>query len=309
MQLYNKPISTLRLLIFILILSQCVLSQIQSGADQNYVKEIQAWHQKRITSLTREGGWLSLAGLYWLNDGANQFGADSSNDIIFPTGKAPDYIGILTLENDEITINIKSNVRVLHQGGPIQSLKLKTDAEGESTVLSLGSLSWFIIKRGERYAVRLRDSENPTLKNFKGLETFPIDTSWRIRARVEPYDPPKEIPIPTVLGTTTKDKCPGALVFKIRDQLYRLDPLAEDLNRPLFLIFADKTNGHETYEGGRFLVVEKPDENGTTFIDFNKAYNPPCAFTAYATCPLPPRQNRLPIPVTAGEKKYEDSGH
>lgn len=297
------------LMIITLILSHYVPLLAQSIIIPDYVKEIQEWHKKRIASLTRQDGWLSLTGLYWLKNGENKFGSDTSNDIVFPTGKAPDYIGFFTLKNDQVSINIKSDISVLYQGQPIQSLKLKSDAEGEPSVLSLGSLKWFIIKRGDQFAVRLRDSENSTLKNFKGIETFPVDTTWCVKAKFEPYDIPKEIPIPTVLGTTTIEKCPGTLVFSIHDQIYRLDPLADDLNQPLFLIFADQTNGDKTYGGGRFLIVDKPDKNGLTLIDFNKAYNPPCAFTKYATCPLPPSQNRLPIYITAGEKKYEGSGH
>jgi len=221
----------------------------------------------------------------------------------------PDFIGVFTLENEQVAVNITSNINVMYLGQPIRSLKLKSDAEGEPSLLSLGSLTWFIIKRGERFAVRLRDSDNPALKYFKGIETFPIDTLWSFRARLEPYTVPKEIPVPTILGTTTMQKCPGTLVFKIQDQTYRLEPISDDINQPLFLIFADQTNGDETYGGGRFLIVDKPDENGMTIIDFNKSYNPPCAFTKYATCPLPHSQNRLPLSVTAGEKKYEDSKH
>ena len=309
MQTKKHPILPQWAITFILIVSQCALSQTPARVQQDYIKEIQKWHEKRILSLTREDGWLSLAGLYWLKDGENNFGADSSNDIIFPNGKSPDFIGVFTLKNNQVTITIKPNITVLFEGKPVQSLKLKSDAEGEPTVLTLGSLKWFIIKRGDLFAVRLRDSANFGLKNFKGIKTFPIDTLWRFRARFEPFDSMKEISFPTVLGTTVKQKCPGALVFKIQDKTFRLDAIADNLNQPLFLIFADKTNGKETYGGGRFLIVDKLNENGFTFIDFNKAYNPPCAFTEYATCPLPPNQNRLPLRITAGEEKYENSTH
>ena len=186
----------------------------------------------------------------------------------------------------------------------MSSVQMKADVSGEPTILELNSLSWFIIKRGEEYGVRLRDSENENITRFKGIEMFPIDTTWRVSAKLEPYDPPKIIEVPTILGTISKETSPGALVFRLRGNIYRLDPIAEPGDESLFVIFADQTNGSETYDAGRFLYVNKPNENDSTIIDFNKAYNPPCAFTSFATCPLPPTQNVLPIRITAGEKKY-----
>ena len=194
----------------------------------------------------------------------------------------------------------------MHSGQPVTSMTLRSSADGEPTVLTYGSLGWFIIQRGnDSMAVRVRDSEHPHLKEFKGIDTYPIDPAWRIKASFEPYDPPKMLTIPTVYGTILQQPSPGALVFEIDGNPYRLDPTASSDDKRLFVMFADETSQSETYGAGRFLYVSQPGPDGTTYIDFNKAYNPPCAFTNFATCPLPPTQNRLPLRITAGEKKYK----
>jgi uncharacterized protein (DUF1684 family) len=188
-------------------------------------------------------------------------------------------------------------------------MTMRNDMAGDPTKLALGTLSWTIIKRGERYGVRLRDHEHPMLKSFDGIETFPIDSTWRIEAIFELNNPSKIIAIPTVLNTITEEPSPGAFVFNINGKPYRLDATGKMTDKELFLIFGDQTNGKETYGAGRFLYVPTPDANGKTMIDFNKAYNPPCAFTEYATCPLPPEQNKLPVRITAGEKNYAQAVH
>ncbi len=282
---------------------RCTSVENNSPADPAYVAEIQEWHNQRIKSLKKKNGWLTLAGLFWLKEGENTFGSDSSNDMVFPA-KAPAVIGTITLKDSSATIDIKSGIQVFHDGKPVHSQLLKSDASGDPTILTLGSLSWYLIKRGDKFGVRLKDSEHPNLQAFTGVEMYPINPRWRVKARLEPYDPPKSIAIPTVLGTVLELPCPGALVFEIDGKTLRLEPVAEPGDDELWLIFGDATNGEETYGAGRFLYVDKPGDDGTTFIDFNKAYNPPCAFTAFATCPLPPAQNRLPVKVTAGEKNY-----
>jgi uncharacterized protein (DUF1684 family) len=188
-------------------------------------------------------------------------------------------------------------------GKPVTSQALRSDADGDQTLLTLGSLSFYVIQRGDRVGVRVKDSQSEARKDFHGIESFPIDPKWRVEARLEPYDPPKSIPVPNVLGSVEPGECPGALVFQINGKTYRLDPILEKGERDLFVIFADRTNGTQTYGAGRFLYASPPIDGRTT-LDFNKAYNPPCVFTLYATCPLPPPQNRLPIRVEAGEKAY-----
>ena len=168
--------------------------------------------------------------------------------------------------------------------------------------MSIGSLRWYIIKRDDKYGVRLRDIDANLRKEFKGIDTYPVNEDWKITAKFEAYNPPKTISIPSIIGTVEEDMAPGALVFEKDGKEYRLDPVVE--GDEFFIIFADETSGEETYGAGRFLYTAMPDSTGNVILDFNKAYNPPCAFTPYATCPLPPKQNYLKLRITAGEKKY-----
>lgn len=277
--------------------------------NKNYKKTINQWHHERIESLTQPDSWLSLAGLYWLEPGVNTFGADSTSDIVFPPDKAPAHIGKFILNDSTITVSIASDVPVMHQQKEVSQMKLKSDANGEPTVLNLGSLSWYIIKRSGRYAVRLKDSKSALLQHFEGIDRYPVDKSWKVKATFIPYDEPKTVSIPTITGRPTETKIPGLLEFAIDGKTYQLAPFQTPGNDEFFVVFGDKTNGETTYGGGRFVYVYKPGEDNTTYIDFNLAYNPPCAFTHFATCPLPPAQNRLSIAITAGEKRFEGGQH
>lgn len=272
--------------------------------EQAYIDQINQWHQERVERLSSKTGWMSLAGLFWLNEGDNTFGADSSNDIIFPTGKAPDFMGAFILESGMVHVKILPTVKVLLDGKPITDIDMKSDVEGEPTILSYGTLSWYIIKRSDNLAVRLRDSTNVNLQKFHGIERYPVDSSWRLQATFEAYNPQKSISIPTILGTEDEEPSPGALVFKIKNKNYRLDVMGDINDEQFFVIFGDLTNKDETYQSGRYIYVENPGNGGKTIIDFNKAYNPPCAFTEFATCPFPPEQNHLPLKIEAGEKRY-----
>jgi hypothetical protein len=283
----------------------CSSKDSSSEDYSSYVSSIQEWHQGRIESLKNKNGILSVMGIYWLKEGDNSFGSDSSNDIIFPKDKSPDFIGSFTLNNGEVRMKVKPGIEVLYQGKAINEMDLQSDIESEKTILNLGTLSWFIIERNADFGVRLRDSENPRIHQLKDIETFKIDPAWRFEARFEPYEQPKTISMVTEFGAIRKMSSPGALLFTINNNKYRLEPMTwPNIDRYL-LIFGDMTNGDETYGGGRFLFVEKPGEDGTTIIDFNKSINPPCAISEFYACPLPPPQNRLTIKVTAGEKKYE----
>jgi len=282
----------------------CDRQKSQQSAADTYVRSVDVWHAKRVARLTAPNGWLSLAGLYWLHEGVNRFGASKSNDIVFPPGKAPDYLGSFILRGDSVEVRIWPGVDVRCDGEPVTRRVLRSDADGKPDVLVYGTLSWYVIKRGNRYAVRLKDSQNPALRQFRGIERYPVDPKWRIPARFERYDSARVVEVPTAVGTVAKLRCPGRLVFRYRGGIYDLEAAAEPGDSSLFVIFADKTNGEETYGAGRFLVVDMPTAGDSTFVDFNKAYNPPCAFTPYATCPLPPPENSLPFRVTAGEKRY-----
>ncbi len=271
-----------------------------------YISEINEWHSKRIENLKKESGWLNLAGLFWLIEGENKFGSDKSNHLIFPNN-APEFMGSFYLKDSVVVMKVNENVEVHLAGGEkVNELILKHDQQAGTTICNHNALRWNLIKRGERYGIRLRNLDSEQLKKFTGIETYPINDDWKLEARFEPYTPPKEIEIPTIIGTIEKDKAPGSLVFTKEDKLFRLD--VTDAGNQYFVIFADLTNGKQTYGAGRFLYVNKADSTGKIYIDFNKAYNPPCAFTKYATCPLPPKQNYLKLEITAGEKNYGGKG-
>ncbi|MFP5262036.1 MAG: DUF1684 domain-containing protein [Blastocatellia bacterium] len=280
-----------------------------AGKDQSsYAEEIEKWRKGRVEELTGEDGWLSLVGLYWLGPGKNRFGGDASNEIALPKDKAPAQAGTLWLDGGQVRLEVNPGVVVTNEGEAVTSLALKSDAEGKPTRLTLGTLTFYVIKRGERLGLRVKDKQSPARFHFPGIKTYPLDPKWRIEARFEAYDPPKQIPIVNVLGMTQNQPSTGAVVFEVGGKPYRLDAIQEGSNK-LFIIFADKTNGRATYGAGRYLYTSGPGADGKLIIDFNKSENPPCAFTSYATCPLPPRQNRLPFPVEAGELKYAGPGH
>ena len=283
----------------------------ETTAADSYAAEIKEWQQERENSLTSPSGWLNLVGLHWLENGKNSFGSDLANDIVFPAGKCPEFMGSFFLENREVTMQINAGIPVLNGEKIVAAQVLKNDQTGEPTVLSYGSLSWFVIERSGRYGVRLRDNESPGLRAFKGLERFPVDPAWRIDAQFEEYKTPKTLSIPTVLGTQIDMLSRGTLVFRVDNQTCRLEAsmVGDPPDEMLYIIFGDATNGEETYGGGRYLYVKKPYDSDNYAIDFNRAYNPPCAFTDFATCPLPSPQNRLTVRITAGEKKYRESGH
>lgn len=293
-------------LLFTLIIISCV--ELKEKGSAEYLKGIQEWHNKRIENLKRDNGWLNLAGLYWLKEGENKFGSDKSNDIVFPKEKAPLFIGTILLKDSTATIKINKDVEVfLENCEQVTEMELKHDQQPGTTILDHGSLRWFLIKRGDRYGIRLRDLDAELVKNFPGIETYPINSDWKVEAKFESYNPPKIISVPNIIGTIDEEKSPGALVFSLNSEEYKLDVL--DAGKSYFVIFADETSGNETYGGGRFLYVDKSDLSGKIYIDFNKAYNPPCVFTKYATCPLPPKQNHLKIEITAGEKMFEGGAH
>jgi uncharacterized protein len=267
-----------------------------------YRKQIETWRKERVDGLKKEDGWLTLVGLYWLKPGENRFGSDPGNPVILPKGKAPAVAGVLVREGDKVTLRVEPGVKLTADDKPVTApLDLTPDSKGKPTILQLGSLSFYVIKRGDRLGVRIKDKESPERAAFKGLDTFPLSPEWRVVARFEPYKD-KKIAIANIVGQVEDNPSPGAVVFDWKGKTYRLDALG-DTESGLFLVFGDTTNGKQTYGAGRFLDTDPP-KDGKVVVDFNTAYNPPCAFTAFATCPLPPAQNKLPIAVEAGEKKF-----
>lgn len=272
-----------------------------------YRKEIETWRQERLASLKKEDGWLTLVGLYWLKPGENRLGSDPGNPVILPKGKAPAVAGTLTLDGEMIRLNVQPGVELTADGKAVTpGMTVNVDASGKPTILQLGSLSFYVIQRGDRMGVRIKDKSSPMLTGFKGIDEFPIQPAWRVVARFEPAKD-KKIPIANIIGQVADQTSPGAVVFDWQGKTYRIDALEGGEDGSLFLVFGDKTNGKETYGAGRFLDTDPP-KDGKVVVDFNTAYNPPCAFTAFATCPLPPAENKLPIRVEAGEKKFA-GGH
>jgi uncharacterized protein len=278
----------------LLLLLSCYQSN--PATKDSYSAEIDKWRSDRHARLMSDDGWLTLVGLEWLHDG--------TNELTLPAH--PPVTVRLILKNGNVTMQPGPGVAI---DGPTE-LRDDTDPQGP-TVVPVGTLKFQIIKRadrnGERFGVRMKDTQSVARKDFKGLDSFATNPAYRVEARFEPYQPPKKIAITNVLGMTSDETSPGALVFNLQGRNFRIDPILEQGEKDLFIIFKDATSGRETYAAARYLYARPPDASGKTIVDFNKAYNPPCVFTPYATCPLPPPQNRLPIRIEAGEKKY--AGH
>jgi len=293
-------IDTLCLFLILVCISACARKTPKSQIDRNaYVQELSQWQQQRWTDLKSETGWLTLVGLFWLKEGENKFGSDRANDIVIP--KLAAHAGSFSLAKGAVKLDTTQPGFTV-DGKPIKSLELKTDDDDKPTVVHFDSMTFQIIKRGEKLGLRVKDSQNPDRLNFKNTEFYPADLKWRIDAQFEPYTPPKQMPIMNVLNMESAESSPGAIKFKVDGQEYRLDAITEKDEPRLFVIIADKTSGKETYPAGRYLYVDPPDASGHLVIDFNRAYSPPCAFTKFATCPLPPKQNRVPLAIEAGEK-------
>lgn len=270
--------------------------------ETSYETEIKSWHQKRIDDLKKEEGWLNLAGLFWLQEGENTIGGDEKNSIVFPKEHSDAFLGKIILKNGKVTFEAAKNTSVTLADQPVSNAEI-FPYQGKPTVLKHNSLRWFIIQRGDKYAIRLRDLEGPYLKAFKGIETYPISQEWRLKAKFVPTVG-KKLSIIDITGRSYEQDSPGKFVFNVNGKEYSLEAVGTK-ERPHF-VFGDLTNRHGSYGGGRFLDAPAPDAEGYTYIDFNKAYNPPCAFTPYATCPLPTKENKLALAVTAGEKYHGD---
>ena len=265
--------------------------------------EIEEWQAGREERLRDPEGWLTLVGLYWLEPGDNSIGSSEDNAVVLATDACPARAGKIVVVDGTARIVVSGDAPIERDGERVRTQELADDVSGEPTILAVGSLRFYVIQRNGELAVRVRDLESPALRSFEGLEEYPIDYAWRFNADFEAYDPPKKIQIPNIVGQVAEEDCAGALVFRKDGRTYRIDTI--DAGDEFFLIFADETTGEETYEGGRYMYVSKPDADGKVVLDFNKAYNPPCVFSPYATCPLPPEDNRLAVAVTAGEKHFE----
>lgn len=281
---------------------------VASAAPDAYLQEIEAWRAGRLERLTAPGGWLSLVGLHWLPaQGRLTLGKGPGNDI--ELGHGPERLGTLDISDAALLYTPDPSAAALVDGtaltGPVP---LSSDAEGKASVITSGTLSLQLIERAGRKALRVRDSEAATRTGFAGIPHFPVDPSWRIEARFERYPQARTIEVATVVGTLEAYPNPGRIVFEREGRTHQIEALVEEGSEAYFLIFADRTSGRESYGMARYLYAG-PEQGEAITIDFNRAYNPPCAFTAYATCPMPPEGNRLDLAVRAGERKYEGTGH
>jgi uncharacterized protein (DUF1684 family) len=307
----NTPSPAIRFSVLSLILL-CTLSCTEAPppVDPAYAAEIEEWRSKRLARLTADNGWLTLTGLYWLEQGENLFGSADDNAVVLPDESLPGVVGLLVLDADGVVTAIaEAGAGVNVNDEPLTEIRLKTDAEGAPDIVTAGRIRFYIIDREGRLAARVKDPEATARTTFTGIEHFPIDESLRVEARLEPYDSPREVAVPTELGEDATYVAPGVLHFIIDGEEQSLEPyFSGPENERYFLIFRDGTSAVTTYGAGRFLYASAVGEGGTTVLDFNLAYNPPCAFTPYATCPLPPPQNWLQTPIEAGEK-YSGEAH
>ncbi|HET9836063.1 MAG TPA: DUF1684 domain-containing protein [Rhodanobacteraceae bacterium] len=273
--------------------------------EDSYLRSIEHWRAQRIARLTAPDGWLSLTGLHWLEPGPNRLGSAADNAIVL--AKAPAHLGVIEWRADDTLVLQLADERDARVDGEAKSqATLRDDREPDPTRVSFGSVNFTVIDRGGRKALRVRDSEAQTRTQFAGIKAFPVDPSWRIVADWISFDPPQTLETANVIGQMEHYPVPGKAVFEREGRMHELLPVIEAPgDTRLFLIFADGTSGRETYGAARSLYADPP-RDGKIVLDFNKAYNPPCAFTAFATCALAPPENRLDLRVTAGEKKYEE---
>lgn len=285
-----------------IIIYSCKSDNFETKGSPEYLQEIKQWDQHRIERLKADNGWLNLVGRTWLRPGENKFGSAKDNDVVIGSGKVPAHMGVFIFQDSTVTMKVNDGVNVLYKDKPVKEMDMIGDESKDMTVFQYGPIKWNLIIRDTLYGIRFRDLESPFVKSFKGIERFPVNEDWRLTAEYKKNDPPKIMAIPNILGQIDKEPSPGSVVFNKDGQTYSLETIDE--GDQLWLIFADETSGKETYGGGRFLYIDKPDSTGKTIIDFNKAYNPPCVLTKYATCPMPPKENYLKLRITAGEKVY-----
>jgi uncharacterized protein (DUF1684 family) len=320
--------------LFAIVLPSCLICALLPSSvrsqDDSWKRELTDWRAKHAVELQKPDGWLALVGLEWLKPGDNNFGSAPDNKIHLPPA-APPYIGVLRLEGTSVTLRppsfpasplFPSSVPFLASGFPdgflidgkpaaAQALHTDADDDKKNPRLTVGSLIMYVIRRGERYGLRIKDSKSAALTGFHGLNWFPPNAMYRVTPRWIPYDPPRSTILATLIGTHYSQPVPGAAEFTLSGKTYRLEPVIEDpAEAKLFFILRDTTSKSTTYGACRFLYTDFPDQGlarpGNLVLDFNKIENPPCAYTPYATCPLPPQGNRLPIPIPAGEKRYHD---
>jgi len=274
--------------------------------EQNYEQCLTAWKEERLAFLKSENGFLNLAGLYWLKDGNNTFGSGANNDLVFPASAAAS-IGVFELRDGEVRLDVAPDLDVSYLGNPVQRLLMTGAPPQEPIIVRHGSYAWNVINRDEKYAVRLRDFENPVLLDFPAIDYFPTNHANRVTATLHRYETPRVVRVGTVIeGLNYNPWSPGVVEFEIDGQTVDLE--AYDAGDRLFFVFGDRTTGRETYPAGRFLYADKPGADGIVELDFNRAHSPPCAYNDFATCPVASPRNRIAVRIAAGER-YDRTHH
>jgi uncharacterized protein (DUF1684 family) len=271
--------------------------------EETYFETIKTWRKEYEEKLGAPDGWLSISGLFWLSEGENHIGAARSCSIELPRWSKPPLAATVTMKGHKITLKATEGVPMIYNGEPLTTLDLKIKDNGSSDWIFLNELKFAVIQRGTRYGVRIYDSKNPARRKYFNIRWFPINESFHIQARFTPYDQPMPLSIMTVLGDLTEELCPGRVDFEISEQSCTIYPIIWEGGKCLRYLFKDATNGALTFPGGRFLDSDLPDE-GVVTLDFNKSFNPPCAYITFATCPLPPDINKLNVQVVAGEMNF-----
>jgi uncharacterized protein len=273
------------------------------AADTNtYRGQVEQWRAQHQREIAQEFGWLTVVGLNWLKAGDNQVGADPSSEVPLPKGSAPKLVAVISYRAGRAVLHPGPGVALRLNGKPAREATLHEDDD----VLAIGHLQFYLIRRGDRAGIRVKDNDSAARKHFAGLSWYPVDPSWRIGAKFTAWPAPHTIAFHNTIGQEEHEPSPGYATFTKDGREFRLEAMVDE--GKLFFVLRDQTSGKTTYGASRFLYAEQP-KNGRVVLDFNQAENPPCAFTAYATCPLPPPENRLALAITAGEKRYAGYGH
>jgi hypothetical protein len=274
----------------------------QSPPDPDYAASIEKWRQEREAALKTDDGYLTVAGLFFLQEGVSRFGSDPKNDIVLPSG--PAEAGTFEHRGGVTTVTLAEGSTATLNGKRMREMTLKPDTvEGGPDRVVIGSLTLFVHASGRRQAIRLRDTNSRIRREFTGCKWFPVDSAYRVEGRLIPYNAPKRVELPNILGDVEEFKSPGLVAFTLHGREVKMEPVLSSRGRYWF-IFRDQTSGRETYSAARFVYADAPGADLKVLIDFNRAYNPPCAFNPYTTCPLPSPQNRLSIAIPAGEMDY-----
>ena len=305
----------LRFTFLLFLFAGIMLPVLSRSRDESWQRELAEWRAEHAAELQKSDGWLALVGLEWLQPGDNSFGSASDNKIHLPPA-APAHAGVLRLEGANITLvppvgGFPETLFVEGKPATARSLPVAPNSDQTNPRLTIASLTMYVIRRGERYALRIKDSQSAALTGFHGLNWYEPNPKYRLTARWLPYKPPRTTSLSTLIGTRYSQPVPGVAEFELDGKTYRLEPVIEDPEEAkLFFILRDTTSKSTTYAACRFLYTPYPAQGlanpGPLVLDFNKIENPPCAYTTFATCPLPPTGNRLPVPIPAGEKRYHD---